>query len=71
MTARRVNASARKITSGLSRRISAISHRQKAIGFVCGLSTRKTVTPRSTHPRRTSCSACHSPRQSSLFQLTL
>ena len=42
-----VNASERKITSGWSRWTSAISHAQNAIGFVCGLSTRKIRTPRS------------------------
>ena len=46
----RVNASARKITSGCSVRTSRISHSQNAAGFVCGLSTRNTVTPRSTQP---------------------
>ena len=43
----RVNASARKITSGCSRATCANSHSQNCTGFVCGLSTRKTVTPRS------------------------
>ena len=41
--ARRVNASARKITSGCVARTSAISHSQNGSGLVCGLSTRKTV----------------------------
>ena len=66
-----VNASERKITSGSVLRISAISHFQKATGFVCGLSTRNTRTPRSTHRRTTSRSASHSPRQSSAPKLTL
>jgi len=41
MTFGRVNASARKIASGCSRWIPAISHSQKANGLVWGLSTRK------------------------------
>src|SRR4051812_34403814 len=41
----RVNASARKRTSGLSRQISLITHSQNANGLVCGLSTRKIRTP--------------------------
>src|SRR3954463_10760666 len=41
----RVNASARKRTSGYSRQISLITHSQNANGFVCGLSTRKIRTP--------------------------
>ena len=49
-----MNASARKITSGWSACTWAISHSQKLIGLVCGLSTRKTVTPcaiqNSDHP---------------------
>ena len=44
-----VNASDRKIVSGWSRWISAISHSQNGIGLVCGLSTRKIFTPRSIH----------------------
>ena len=40
ITARRVNASARKITSRSTLWTSAISHSQNANGFVCGLSTR-------------------------------
>ncbi len=50
----RVNASARKITSGWSRRTSAIIHSQKANGLVWGLSTRKMRTPRSIQVRVTS-----------------
>ena len=71
ITAGRVNASARKITSGYDARTSRISHSQNAVGFVCGLSTRKTVIPRSTQPSTTSRSACQSPRQSSESKLTL
>ena len=48
-----------------------MSHSQKASGFVCGLSTRKTRTPRRTQPRTTSSQACQSPRQSSLSKLKL
>jgi hypothetical protein len=40
-----VNASARKITSGFVVRTSAIRRSQKGSGLVCGLSTRKAVTP--------------------------
>ena len=67
----RVNASAKKTTSGSSRLISAISHSQKGTGFVCGLSTRKTLTPCSTQKRTTPSSASQSPRQSSQAKLTL
>src|SRR5207253_4722602 len=42
----RVKASARKMTSGLSRFTSLITHCQNGSGFVCGLSTRKMRTPR-------------------------
>ena len=71
MTARRVKASARKITSGSVARISLMSHSQKAKGLVCGLSTRKTFTPRSTQWRMTASSASQSSRQSSEPKLTL
>jgi hypothetical protein len=67
----RVNASARKITFGCSARTSRISHSQNETGFVCGLSTRNTVTPSLTQCSTTSSSACHSPRQSSEAKLTL
>ena len=60
----RVNASARKIVSGCSRRIELIAHSQKANALVCGLSTRKIVTPRSTQNRNTSARSCHSACQS-------
>ena len=69
--ARRVNASDRKITSGSVAWISAISHSQNATGLVCGLSTRKTFTPRPIHSRKISSHASHSPRQSSDWKLTL
>ncbi len=41
----RVNASARKITSGCAAVTSAITHSQNSSGLVCGLSTRNAVTP--------------------------
>ncbi len=49
----RVNASARKSTSGSVLRTSPSSHSQKATGLVCGLSTRKMRTPRSIQWRTT------------------
>src|ERR1700680_4915487 len=45
ITLGRVNASARKTTSGLSFLASLMSHSQKTNGLVCGLSTLKMVTP--------------------------
>jgi hypothetical protein len=45
ITLGRVNASDRKIASGCLRLISASAHVQKRSGLVCGLSTRKIVTP--------------------------
>ncbi len=45
MTAGRVNASARKMTSGSSALTVAMSHSQNCSGLVCGLSTRKIFTP--------------------------
>src|SRR5437588_4962023 len=71
ITARRVNASARKITSRSRAWTSPISHSQNANGFVCGLSTLKTLTPQSTHRSTISSSACHRPVQSGDSQLTL
>ncbi|GAA3218293.1 hypothetical protein GCM10020256_22120 [Streptomyces thermocoprophilus] len=41
----RVNASARKITSGSAALISPITRSQNTTGLVCGLSTRKIRTP--------------------------
>src|SRR5258707_10728616 len=64
ITRGRVNASERKIVFGCSRRISAISHSQNANGFVWGLSTRNISTPSRAQNATTSCSACHSARQS-------
>ena len=52
-----MNASARKMTSGLVSWTVSMSHSQKLPGLVCGLSTRKTLTPRLTQnftTRRTS-----------------
>ena len=69
--AARVNASARKMTSGRCAWTSSISHSQKATGFVCGLSTRKMRTPWSIQKSTTSRSACHSPRQSAQPKSTL
>ena len=43
-------------------RTSAIIHSQNANGFVCGLSTRKTVTPRSIQNSTTSRSSSQSSR---------
>ncbi len=54
ITAARVNASARKTTSRSRAWTSSISHSQNANGLVCGLSTRKTRTPRSTQYSTTS-----------------
>ena len=64
-----MNASARNTVSGCARCTSAISHSQNAIGLVCGLSTRNTVTPRSTQCRTTSRSASQSARQSSRVEV--
>ncbi len=49
----RVNASARKITSGSVPLISAITRSQNTTGLVCGLSTRKIRTPWSIQCRST------------------
>jgi len=49
----RVNASARNSTSGSLIRISVSSRSQNRTGLVCGLSTRKIVTPWSIHSRTT------------------
>src|SRR3954453_7941523 len=45
ITLGRVKASDRKIVSGYSRISSPSTHSQKRNGFVCGLSTRKILTP--------------------------
>ncbi len=56
----RVNASASKMTRGSTACTRAISHSQKANGFVCGLSTRKMLTPCSIQKRNTLSSSCQS-----------
>lgn len=48
-----VNASARKITSGSVRLMSASTRSQKTTGLVCGLSTRKIRTPCAIQNRST------------------
>src|SRR3954452_5697004 len=60
----RVNASDRKIVSGWRRFSSANTHSQNRNGLVCGLSTRKIVTPCSIQNSNTRCSSCQSARQS-------
>jgi hypothetical protein len=45
----RVNASARKTTSGCAALTSRMTRSQNHSGFVCGLSTRKICTPQPTH----------------------
>ncbi len=66
ITLGRVKASARKIVDGCSARIEAMHHSQNGKAFVCGLSTRKIVTPWSIQNRITSASACHNAFQSSV-----
>src|SRR3954454_11643469 len=61
----RVNASDRKMASGQVFLISASAHCQKRKGFVCGLSTRKIVTPCEAQNSITLSSSCHSADQSS------
>ena len=61
----RVNASDRKIVSGCLRLISASAHCQNRNGFVCGLSTRKIVTPWPIQNSITSLSSVQSACQSS------
>src|ERR1700682_1624102 len=63
MTLGRVNASARKITSGYLRLTSAMSHSENAKGLVCGVTMRKTVTPCSIQYTTTDSSSSHSSRQ--------
>lgn len=53
MRAGRVKASDRNSTSGSVRLTSAISHSQKFGGLVCGLSTRKILTPKLIQCRTT------------------
>src|SRR4051794_5103732 len=61
----RVKASARKSASGWRRLTSAMHHSQNGNALVCGLSTRKIVTPSPDQYRNTSRSAVQSPCQSS------
>ncbi len=49
----RVNASLRKIASGSSRITWWMRRSQNTSGLVCGLSTRKILTPRPSHTRIT------------------
>ena len=65
----RVNASARKIVSGCSRLISASTHSQNRNGLVCGLSTRKILTPCSIQNSMTRFSSCQSACQSSRLEV--
>lgn len=60
----RVKASARKITSGSVRLMSAITFSQKTTGLVCGLSTRKIRTPWSIQNLRTRTLSVTIPRRS-------
>ena len=62
----RVNASARKITSGCSFLISCSAHCQNGSGLVCGLSTRKIRTPSPIQYRKTSRSSSHNDFHASL-----
>src|SRR4051812_22174536 len=65
ITLGRVKASARNSASGCRRLTSAMHHSQNGKAFVCGLSTRKIVTPSPIQYRKTSRSAVHRPCQSS------
>ncbi|GAQ77548.1 hypothetical protein T45_09367 [Streptomyces turgidiscabies] len=60
----RVNASARKMTSGSVWLMSAITCSQKTTGLVCGLSTRKIRTPWSIQCRSTRTVSATSPGRS-------
>ena len=71
ITARRVNASDRKITSRSTLWTSAISHSQNGNGLVCGLSTRNTFTPASTHTSQIRSHSSHSSRHAGVSQLKL
>src|SRR4051812_1765798 len=63
ITLGRVNASARKMTSGCRFLMLAMHHRQNGNGFVCGLSTRNTVTPCSIQNVKMLRSSSHSDCQ--------
>ena len=67
----RVNASERNTVPGWRLRTSAISHSQNGTGLVCGLSTRKTVTPASHQWSTTSRIALQSPFRSDVSQSRL
>ena len=54
------------MVSGWSARIEANAHSQNANAFVCGLSTRKIVMPRSIQNRMTPASSAHRASQSSV-----
>ncbi|MCP9944517.1 hypothetical protein LUX12_06550 [Streptomyces somaliensis] len=60
----RVNASARKITSGSVRFTAAMTFCQNTTGFVCGLSTRKIRTPCAIQCRSTRTVSRTMPRMS-------
>ncbi len=62
----RVKASARNSTSGCRRCTSPMIHSQKAKGLVCGLSTRKILTPCAIQNCTTLSSSSHNARQSSV-----
>ena len=66
----RVNASARKTTSGCFACTSLIIHSQNANGFVCGLSTRKVRTPCPIQKVKMSRHAFQSPSRSSHQKLS-
>jgi hypothetical protein len=66
ITRGRVNASARKITSGWPTWTSAINHSQNRNGFVWGLSTRKIVTPWSIQKSTMALQASHNDRHCAL-----
>src|SRR2546426_10780478 len=56
----RVKASERRITSGCSRLISPASHSQNGNGLLCGLPTRKNLTPWSIQNSTIESSSAHS-----------
>src|SRR5690606_10299798 len=69
ITLGRVNASDKKIMSGYSLLISRIVHSQKAMGFVCGLSTLKIFTPCSIQKVMTDFNSFHRANQFSFSKL--
>src|SRR4051812_33668091 len=64
ITRGRVNASARKISSGCLALRSPMHHSQNRKALVCGLSTRKMVTPCCTQNSNTLLSSAQRPCQS-------